>query len=132
MMKISFLSLTEVTKLHLDQIREFGGTHGIRDLNILKSAVHAPSSTFNGYFLHTTIYEMASAYLFHIVRNHPFVDGNKRTGTMAMLVFLAINNHHFDAPNKDLLNTVLRVAEGKTNKSELAIFVEKWTQEQNN
>lgn len=126
-MKIKFLSLPEITRLHLDQISTFGGTNGIRDLNSLKSALHTPKATYDGQFLHPTVYEMASAYLFHIVKNHPFIDGNKRTGTMAMLVFLAINNYDFDAPNKDFLETVLQVAQGKLNKSELAIFIKKWT-----
>jgi death-on-curing protein len=120
-MKIKFLSLPEITRLHIDQIKSFGGTSGIRDLNYLKSALHAPAATYDGQLLHPTIYEMASAYLFHIVKNHPFIDGNKRTGTMAMLVFLAINNYNFNAPNKDLLETVPQVAQGK---------VKKWTHKQ--
>lgn len=131
MMKIVFLSLSEITKLHLDQIKTFGGTNGIRDLNSLKSALHTPAATYDGQFLHPTIYEMASAYLFHIVQNHPFIDGNKRTGTMSMIVFLAMNNYNFDAPDKDLLEIVLQVAQGKANKSELSIFVKKWAHKQN-
>ena len=129
-MKIIFLSLPEITRLHLDQIATFGGTKGIRDLNSLKSALSTPKATYDGQFLHPTIYEMASAYLFHIVKNHPFIDGNKRAGTMAMLVFLAINNYNFNAPNKDLLETVLQVAQGKVSKSELSIFIKKWTLQQ--
>ena len=129
-MKIIFLSLPEITRLHLDQISTFGGTKGIRDLNSLKSALNTPKATYDGQFLHPTIYEMASAYLFHIVKNHPFIDGNKRIGTMAMLVFLAINNYDFKAPNQDLLETVLQVAQGKVNKPELAIFIKKWAVKQ--
>lgn len=130
-MKIKFLSLPDVTRLHLDQIKTFGGTNGIRDLNSLKSALSTPKATYDGQFLHPTIHEMASAYLFHIVKNHPFIDGNKRTGTMAMLVFLAINDYDFNAPGKDLLETVLQVAQGKVNKSELAIFIKKWAVKRN-
>jgi len=126
-MRIEFLPLDEVIKLHLDQIKTFGGANGIRDLKLLKSALHVPKATYDGQFLHGTIYEMAAAYLFHLVKNHPFIDGNKRTGTMAMLTFLAMNNYHFDAPKKALLETVLLVAQGKTNKSKLALFIEKWS-----
>ena len=130
-MTIKFLSLPEVTRLHLDQIKTFGGTNGIRDLNLLQSDLHTPLATYNEQFLHPTIYEMASAYLFHIVKNHPFIDGNKRTGTITMLVFLTINNYNFDAPNKDLLETVLKVAQSKMSKSDLAIFIKKWSFKQN-
>jgi len=126
-MQITFLPLHEVIKLHLDQITTFGGTNGIRDIEMLKSALHIPQATYDGQFLHVTIYEMAAAYLFHVAKNHPFIDGNKRTGTMAMLVFLAINNYSFNAPKKELLKTVLLVAQGKINKPELAIFIKKWS-----
>lgn len=125
-MKIEFLRLDDVLKLHLDQIETFGGTNGIRDLALLKSAIHIPMATYDGKFLHETIYEMAAAYLFHIVKNHPFIDGNKRTGTIVALTFLAINNYDFNAPKKDLLKTVLLVAQGKISKAGLTFFIERW------
>ncbi len=131
-MKINFLLLHEIMKLHLDQIETFGGTSGIRDLGILKSALHIPQSTYDGQCLHATIYEMAAAYLFHIVKNHPFIDGNKRTGTITMLVFLSINNYNFNSPNEDLIEIVLLVAQGKVSKPEIAVFIEKWSKKQNN
>ena len=74
-----FLTLDEVLSLHAEQIRRFGGTFGIRDLGLLQSAVGSVEATFDGVFLHETIFTMAAAFLYDICRNHPFLDGNKRT-----------------------------------------------------
>jgi death-on-curing protein len=86
-----------------------------------------PQTSFGGTFLHADHYEMAAAYLFHIVSNHPFVDGNKRTGMVAALTFLDINGYWFnneDDPNLDaaLESLVLSVACGETGKEEIAAF----------
>jgi len=121
-----FLNLAEVLEIHQDQIVRYGGTAGIRDLELLKSALGLPAATFAGDFLHADIYEMAAAYLFHIVRNHPFIDGNKRSGTVAALVFLLLNGYSFTATEKDLVKAVVAVASGKMTKAELALFFRKW------
>jgi death-on-curing protein len=86
-----------------------------------------PAVTYGGEFLHTDIYEMTSAYLFHIVKNHPFVDGNKRTGTVAALVFLALNGYDFNASEDDLTEAVVQLAKGNMDKAALAAFIRKWT-----
>lgn len=83
-----------------------------------------PSATFDGAFLHPTLYEMASAYLFHLVENHPFIDGNKRVGAMAALIFLDLNGLDFDASDEDFTAMVLRVASGKMRKAEITLFFE--------
>ena len=88
---MQFLGLQEVLEIHRDQVTRYGGTAGIRDLDLLKSALGMPGATFNGEFLHTDVYEMAAAYLFHLVKNHPFLDGNKRVGAVAALVFLTLH-----------------------------------------
>ena len=82
---IEFLELSDILEIHADQISNYGGTIEVRDAGILESAIEQPRATFAGQFLHVFPYEMAAAYLFHIVKNHPFVDGNKRTGTVAAL-----------------------------------------------
>lgn len=69
----------------------YGGTVELRDAGLLESSIEQPRATFGGQFLHAYPFEMAAAYLFHIVNNHPFVDGNKRTGTVASFVFLDWN-----------------------------------------
>ncbi len=123
----TFLSLAEVLEIHQDQVTRYGGASGIRDIELLKSALGMPSATFGGQFLQTDIYEMASAYLFHLVKNHPFVDGNKRVGAVAALVFLDLNGFDFDAPEDDFADMVLDVAQGKLDKADVAVFIRRFT-----
>lgn len=87
-----FLTLDEVLALHEDQIRRYGGAIGLRDAGLLSSAVATPRATFAGELLHGTLVEIAAAYLYHLARNHPFVDGNKRTALAACLAFLWLND----------------------------------------
>jgi death-on-curing protein len=122
-----FLSLPEVIEIHQDQIVRYGGEPGIRDIELLKSAIGMPAATYGGDFLHTDIYEMAAAYLFHLVRNHPFIDGNKRTGGVASLVFLTMNGYSFDASEDDFAEMVLSVAKGELDKAEIAVFIRQWS-----
>jgi death-on-curing protein len=119
-----FLTLDEVLSIHADQIRRYGGRLGLRDLALLQSAVGNPESIFDGDYLHTSIFEMASAYLFHIVRNHPFIDGNKRTGLMAALVFLGLNDLELRAAPDDLFDLVDGIAAGEVAKARIAVFLE--------
>lgn len=120
-----FLGLDEVIEIHNDQIKRYGGRPGIGDIGILKSTVAMPSATFDGNYLHTDIFEMAAAYLFHIIRNHPFIDGNKRTGAVASIVFLMLNGIDFHGEEDDFEEIVLRTAEGKIDKSTIARFYER-------
>ncbi len=122
-MHITFLSLAEVLEIHQDQIVRYGGETGTRDLGLLQSALATPASTFGDSFLHTDIFEMAAAYLFHIVQNHPFVDGNKRVGAVAAIVFLALNGQELQAPKNALYELVMSVARGERTKSETATFL---------
>lgn len=117
-----FLGLDEVVEIHRDQIARYGGDPGIRDIDLLQSAVATPAAGYGSNYLHADIYEMAAAYLFHIVRNHPFVDGNKRTGAVAALVFLIMNRVEFHASNESLETMVYSVAEGKFDKAKVASF----------
>jgi death-on-curing protein len=76
MADIIFLTLAEVIDIHTDQIERYGGSPGVRDMNLLSSAVAMPSASFGSDYLHADICEMAAAYAFHIAQNHPFIDGN--------------------------------------------------------
>lgn len=125
-----FLTFAEIIEIHNYQIENFGGASGVRDMELLKSALGMPSATFGGTFLHSTIYEMAAAYLFHLVENHPFVDGNKRVGAMAALVFLDMNGIDFEASDEEFTAMVLRVASGKMLKAEITLFLKKHSSEQ--
>jgi death-on-curing protein len=123
--KVAFLTLDEVLALHADQIERYGGRPGIRDVGLLQSALGVPAATFDGRFLHEGLHEMAAAYLFHIVRNHPFIDGNKRTGLMVVLAFLGLNAHWLNADPRDVERIVLGVASGKVSKAEAAVFLQR-------
>ena len=117
-----FLELAEIVAIHADQIERYGGTPGIRDVGLLQSAVAVPRSTFAGRLLHEDLCEMAAAYLFHIIRNHPFLDGNKRTGLVAAVVFLAMNGVDIKVGERGIERIVRAVAEGKAGKAEVATF----------
>lgn len=88
-----FLDVEDVIHLHRLELERFGGSDGIRDLAALESAVGTPQAAFGGAFLHADVFEMSAAYAFHIAQNQPFVDGNKRTGLLAALVFLEWNGY---------------------------------------
>jgi death-on-curing protein len=119
-----FLTLDEVLSLHAEQIRLFGGSSGIRDVGLLQSAMGSVEATFDGAFLHETIFAMAAAYLHGICRNHPFVDGNKRTAVAAALTFLELNGVEVDADEDAFYDLVIGVAEGRVSKASVTVFLE--------
>jgi death-on-curing protein len=118
-----FLSLDDVLALHAGSIARFGGDPGIKDLGLLESALAMPQPTFGGADLHETLAEKAGAYLFHVVKNHAFVDGNKRTGLACALVFLEINGFRWEASDADLIDITLAVASGTCSKSAVAVSI---------
>jgi death on curing protein len=119
-----FLTLDEILALHDVQVRLFGGSAGTRDFGLLESAIGNAEVTFDGQLLHETPFEIAAAYLYGICRNHPFVDGNKRTATAAALTFLEMNGIEIEAPEDDFYELVIGVAEGRVSKAAVAVFFE--------
>jgi death on curing protein len=117
-----FLTLEEVLEIHRDEIERHGGTLGVRDNGLLESAAATPQAGFGGHYLHGDLYEMAAAYLFHLVQNHPFLDGNKRVGAATALVFLTMNGVETKMTNQALVDMVLAVAKGKMDKPAIADF----------
>lgn len=117
-----FLTLDEVLGIHADQIRRYGGRSGVRDLGLLQSALAMPETTFEDEFLHGSVFEMAAAYVFHLARNHPCVDGNKRTALMCALVFLGLNGQRLQAELGALYELVDGVAGGSI-EAEVAVFL---------
>ena len=118
-----FLTLDEVLALHADQVDRYGGGLGIRDLALLESAIAAPAASYQGEFLHGSLYEMAAAYLFHLIKNHPFVDGNKRVALISTIVFLGFNDLTLKAEPDELTSLVVGVADGSVSKAEVAVFL---------
>lgn len=117
------MTLDEVLALHADQVERYGGALGIRDLALLESAIAAPTASYQGEFLHGSLYEIAAAYLFHLVKNHPFVDGNKRVALISTIVFLGFNDLALTAEPDELTSLVLGVADGSVSKAEVAVFL---------
>lgn len=123
MNEIDFLTLEDVLRIHDDQVRRYGGSAEIRDTGLLQSAIAMPQTTYGGQHLHGDVFAMAAAYLFHIVQNHPFVDGNKRTGTVAALVFLELNGIDTNATEEELEELIWCVARGEANKQRVGDFL---------
>lgn len=113
-----FLTLAEIIEIHADQIRRYGGQAGLRDLALLESALAQPEASFAGEWLHGDHYAMAAAYAYHLCQNHPFIDGNKRTGLAAALVFLELNGITVLDPRGRLKNAMIRIASDKMSKDD--------------
>ena len=120
-----FFSVEDVIDIHADQIERYGGSLGVRDVELLRSAIGMPEAGFGDQYLHADLFEMAAAYLYHIVQNHPFIDGNKRTGAMAAFVFLKLNGSTLDTDESAFESLVLKAAQGQADKSAIAEFFRK-------
>lgn len=105
---------------HEAQIENFGGSHGIRDQGLLESALGMPAFGMFGSYVHADIFEMAAAYAYHIIKNHAFIDGNKRTGMFVALAFLERNEIPLDMTDLNLVEIGVKIAESKLSKEEIA------------
>lgn len=121
-----FLELEEVLEIHRDQIARYGGSSGVRDMALLQSALAMPRAGIGEEYFHADIIEMAGTYLFHIVKNHPFVDGNKRVGAVAAFIFLRMNGYDLKMTNPALEKTVRSVADDGLDKAALMTLLRKY------
>ena len=117
-----FITLVPVLKIHDQLIERYGGRKGIHDLGLLKSAIEMPQAYFNGKYLHRTIFDKAAAYLFHISKNYPFIDGNKRTAGMIAMLFLAVNNITFFIDSDAYEKLILDAFQGRATKKAISKF----------
>lgn len=122
-----YFETEEAVDIHDDQILKYGGSYGIRDFGLLLSALEMPKAEMFGHCLHPTVFDKASAYIFHILCNHPFIDGNKRTATACGLIFLSMNGIELNVDWKDIEKMVLDIANGKLTKKEISEFLEKYS-----
>ncbi|MBO6535277.1 MAG: type II toxin-antitoxin system death-on-curing family toxin [Balneolaceae bacterium] len=120
---IRFLDKETILIFHNHQIETYGGSLGIRDEGLLESALALPKQSFGGEYVHSSIFEMAAAYGFHLCKNHPFIDGNKRTALVAMFTFLHVNGFRINADKKVLYSVIIDLASGKLDKSKLTKFL---------
>lgn len=114
--------------MHRDQIERYGGRLGVRDMGLLESALAMPQAGVGGRLLHADVFEMAAACLYYIIKDHPFVDGDKRVGAMAAFTFLRLNGIILDAPERGFEELVRAVAAGKEDKAVVAAFIRKHIQ----
>jgi len=117
-----WLSRVVVDAIHDEQLREHGGLHGVRDENVLESALARPQQKWH-YEAAADVPTLAAAYAFGLVKNHPYRDGNKRIGFLAMVTFLGRNGHEFDATDAEVVGEFLALAEGIVSEDDLADWI---------
>lgn len=116
-----YLTIDQVIEIHDESIKTYGGLPGLRDKNLLLSALDAPKASLFGKEMYPSYYEKGAAYLYHLILNHPFFDGNKRTGYVSLLVFYEVNNYDLIISREALEILVLEIANGKLRKEQIAI-----------
>ena len=121
---MQYLSAEQVLFIHARLIAETGGEHGVRDLGLLQSAVARPGATFDGDELYSDLYHKAAALMESLITNHPFVDGNKRTGFTAAAMFLRLNGSLLITSNEGVESFVLSIAKGEETVESIAEWLE--------
>ncbi len=121
---MKFLDRDTILAFHQDLVETYGGSPGVRDQGLLESALAQPQASFGGEYVHESIFHMAAAYGFHICKNHPFFEGNKRTTLVAMYTFLYVNGYQLKADKKSLYAVVIDLANGSIDKEELVDYLE--------
>jgi len=120
---IQYLSAEEVIAIHDALITKFGGLDGIRDRSLLESAVANPTTSVFGQEMYPSVFDKAACYLFSISRNHPFLDGNKRTASLSCLIFLRQNGKEPVYDEDTFLEFIVSVAEGNVEKEEISAYL---------
>ena len=126
-MSVRFVSEELVLIIHNDLLRRYGGMEGIRSKELLLSALAQPQMTMGGKYLHKTIFDKASAYGFHLCRNHPFLDGNKRIAFVIMDIFLQANGWEISSSEEDAYTMMIDLASGNCSKKELSTWLKAHT-----
>jgi len=123
-MRAEFLTKQIIIYFHEQLISLYGGASGILDEGLLESALEQPKAMFEGSYLHDSLAKMAAAYGFHICKNHPFLDGNKRVALVAMDTFLQKNGYEISASEKDVYEVIMKLASGNLTKADLTGWLE--------
>lgn len=122
---MKYLTPQQVLAIHDQLVKRFGGSLGLRDLGLLESAIARPRASFDGEDLYSTIFDKAAALLHSILKNHPFVDGNKRTALASAGLMLKLNGCNLLNKHKDELDFALKVEKGNLSLEEIAKWLEK-------
>jgi len=121
---LNYLTAEQILFLHARLVAETGGSHGVRDINMLLSALGRPQASFDDRDLYPDLYHKAAALMDSLIRNHPFVDGNKRTGIASTALFLRINRYRLVASNAELEKFTIEVARSQHTLDEIATWLE--------
>jgi death on curing protein len=121
--EIVFLTLEQVLAINYDQIERYGGSHGLRSVELLESAVFRSGMVFGGKDLYPDVFYKAAALMHSLILNHAFVDGNKRTGMVAGIVFLRVNNCRVELSKSDLIEVALKIGKNEWKIREIAIWL---------
>ncbi|GAW30263.1 type II toxin-antitoxin system death-on-curing family toxin [Carboxydocella sp. JDF658] len=114
------LNIEQLLFLHFSIIEATGGSHGLRDLGLLKAAVARPWAGFGEVEFYPEIYDKAAVLTHSIINNHPFIDGNKRTGIAAGVLTLKINNINFKVDQEEMVRFVMQIAQGQVDWPQIA------------
>ncbi len=121
-MEPKWLTAQLVQAIHTQAVAEFGGSHGVRDMGLLESALDRPRNLY-AYGDDPTLFDLAAAYCTGIVKNHPFIDGNKRTGDLTARAFLFRNGYLFEPDEADEVNMIVALAAGEIEEDTLALWL---------
>ena len=122
------ITIKNILRLHELSIITYGGSQGIRDQGLMESAIARPYQTFGGEDLYPTVFEKAAALTESIIINHPFIDGNKRTGFLAMLIILEIGNLKITASNDATYNFTIQISTGEMKFEEIVLWLKNNTE----
>jgi len=125
---MKYITVKDVLLLHDMAVDATGGSHGLRDVGLLESAVARPESSFGGEELYPTIFLKAGALIHSLLRNHPFVDGNKRTSLFSAMTFLELNGYKFIAEQMEIVEFALKVENDKLSVEEISTWLEEHTE----
>ena len=123
-MEPKWLTVQLVQAIHSQAVAEFGGSHGVRDMGLLESALDRPRNLY-AYGDDPTLFDLAAAYCTGIVKNHPFIDGKKRTGDLSARAFLFRNGYLFEPDEADEVNTIVALAAGEIEEDTLVRWISK-------
>lgn len=128
--EIIYLTLDDILVIHTDQIERYGGSHGIRDLGLLESALFRPQSSFGGEDLYPSFFEKTAVLVHSLLLNHAFVDGNKRTSMASLLVFLHLNDYNLLCSQNELIQFALSIENKKMNLEGIVAWLKKYSKKE--
>ena len=123
-MRFLWLTKDAVLQFHHDAIEQDGGSRGVRDQGLLESALARPQNIY-AYNETVSVFELGASYAYGIVKNHPFVDGNKRSALLACYTFLGINGIELDAPESDVVTMMVALAASDVSEADFALWLQK-------